>query len=453
VTILDNDPGVGFDRATYTTAWGQGTDFTVIVVRGNDVFLGPFTIDYTTTNSSAVAGQDYKATSGILAFGTNETVKAINIPLLQNRASAGGAKTFRVLLSNPTSGVALGTASTTVSISGLFAVVAPPSDTSLTIAQEPGLNLVTWSGGGRLQRADQPSGPWQTLTTATNPYTVLSPIPSSLYRVSLPRPANLFVPSVYDGQKALPLVILLHGYDRTGAGAALEAYMQVQPLAEARGFLYSYPESTIDLSGNEFWNASDSCCDFYLSRIDDAGYLRALILEISRRFQVDQKRIYLIGVSNGGFMAHRMACQHADLIAAIASFAGTGSPDPTQCAPSQPVNILHIHGTADNTVPYWGGSANLPNVPENMAQFLGAPQIIQRWAALNGASNPVTEPAATLDLTTDVTGLDTVVTRYTNSPPGGSVELWTINSVGHDANFSTQFSPLVIDWLLAHSKP
>ena len=63
-----------------------------------------------------------------------------------------------------------------------------------------------------------------------------------------------------------------------------------------------------------------------------------------------------------------------------------------------------------------------------------------------------------MDLDVDVPGLDTVIRRYTNSPPGGAVELWTINGGNHSPRFnsggsSSEFAPRVIDWLLAHPKP
>ena len=106
--------------------------------------------------------------------------------------------------------------------------------------------------------------------------------------------------------------------------------MKFRPLAEARGFLYCYPDGTIDRWGNRFWNATDACCDFGNTGVDDAGYLRGVIEEIARRFAVDRKRVYLIGHSNGGFMAYRMACQSADLIAGIASLAGTTFLEPSQ---------------------------------------------------------------------------------------------------------------------------
>jgi len=241
----------------------------------------------------------------------------------------------------------------------------------------------------------------------------------------------------------MPLVILLHAATVTGAWQ--EEYMRFRPLAETRGFLYCYPESNIDRVGNPFWNGTE-CCDNYYTGVDDAGYLRSLIEEIGRQFSVDRKRIHLIGHSNGGFMAYRMACDSADLIAGIASLAGATFLDPSRCRPSQPVNILHIQGTADEVVPYYGDFVR-PGWHS-----------VEIWANYNGASGPVTDPAPTMNLDLNVGGLDTVITRYTNAPPGGAVELWTINGGHHtptlySGGVASEFAPRVIDWLLAHPKP
>jgi len=145
-----------------------------------------------------------------------------------------------------------------------------------------------------------------------------------------------------------------------------------------------------------------------------------------------------------------MACESADLIAGLASLAGMTFLDPNRCAPSEPVNILHIHGTADTLVSYYGGALVTP--------FPGALKTVQTWATYNGASSPITETAPSMDLDLNVPGLDTVITRYTNYPPGGAVELWTINGGDHmpalySGTNSSEFSPRVIDWLLAHPKP
>ncbi|PYJ83093.1 MAG: hypothetical protein DME22_16630 [Verrucomicrobia bacterium] len=323
VSIVDNDPGVGFELGSYSV-WENAGTIAVTVLRGNDVALGPITVDYATSNLTATAGQDYQAVSGTLAFNQNETVKAISIPILRD-GSVLNNTSFAVTLSNLSGGATLGRASTTVNILDASRLtsrtVVPPFDTALMIRREKGVNLLTWTGGGHLQRADRSAGPWQTLTGATNPFTVQSPIPATFYRVTRPKPVNVYIPSSYDGQTPVPLVILLHSYSKTGAET--EAYMQFRPLAEARRFLYCYPDSTIDRWGYEGWNATDAIgYDFGSNGVDDAGYLRSVIEEIGRQFAVDQKRIYLVGHSNGGFMAYGMGCQSADLIAGIASLAG-----------------------------------------------------------------------------------------------------------------------------------
>jgi len=168
---------------------------------------------------------------------------------------------------------------------------------------------------------------------------------------------------------------------------------------------------------------------------------------------LDRKRVYLVGHSNGGAMAYWMACESADLLAGVAGLAGMDMLDWRTCRPSEPVNILHIHGTADETRHYWGGAHTYPSALWNTPAYVGAVQHVQTWAGYNGASNPGTDPGPSMDLDLAVPGLDTVVTRYTTYPPGGSVELWTINGGGHIPTLSSEFSPRVIDWLLAHPKP
>jgi len=100
--------------------------------------------------------------------------------------------------------------------------------------------------------------------------------------------------------------------------------------------------------------------------------------------------------------------------------------------------------------PFTGG---LPVVGE----LPGAVRTVQIWAGLNGCQNPVVEAAPSLDLTTQVAGIDTTVLRYTQCPPGGSVELWTVNGGDHyfawNNNASPHFPEYLVDWLLAHPKP
>lgn len=462
IRILDNDPGVGFSPAAYSI-WRNSGEVTVTIVRGNDGSFGPATVDYTTADGTARAGQDYQAASGTVELKENETIKSLTIPILKNPAAVG-TKTFRLTLSNPTGGTELGPARATVEIldlrvsEGTVQIVAPFFDPALSIAkQRPDLNLLAWSGAGALQRADSPIGPWQPSTNSLGWATVQPTGSAGFFQIANPRPASLFVPSTYDVRKPLPLVIFLHGYG--GDSVGYQDYMRLAPLAETKGFLYCFPQGTLDSVGSRFWTATDSCCDFLGKKIDDADYLRGLIEEVGSRFNVDRKRISLMGHSNGGFMSYRMACQYADLIASIASLAGMTFLQTAQCAPSTPVNVLQIHGTADDVVPYGGGSLGTAlGFPANAPPFPGALETVANWARYNGCRDPITEPELSLDLSLDQPGRDTVVTRYTSSPPGGAVELWTIKGGSHGPTFfngsaSSEFSERVIDWLLAHPKP
>ncbi|MFQ5423530.1 MAG: PHB depolymerase family esterase [Phycisphaerae bacterium] len=259
-------------------------------------------------------------------------------------------------------------------------------------------------------------------------------------------PVTVHVPPTYDPATPAPLVMLLHGY--SASGAVQEGYMQFTPLADEFGFLYLFPDGTVDCLGNRFWNATDACCNFCGSTVDDSGYLLALIDEVKMRFNVDPGRVYLVGHSNGGFMAYRTACDHADTIAAIASLAGATFLNPAACSPAAPVHVLQIHGTADTVIAYGGGCLPVSGC------FPGAVATVEQWASFDGCA-PTADPSAPpLDLDAGLTGNETVVTRYASGcAPGGSAELWTIVGGAHTPNLSANFSRLVVEFLLAHPKP
>lgn len=458
VSIEDNDPGVGFTDGEYGVRETVGS-VTLTVLRGNDVDLSPFHVHFQTSDLSAKAGTDYEAVSGELVFEQNRMVQTIRVPIHRNLDSTNDSS-FRIKLSNPSDNAKLGNAAAIVHIlktvgNGTYRWVAPPFETSLGIQENGGHPELHWNGGGTLQRADFPDGPWQMLSNAVSPYRVGGTLPTAFYRVTSPRPAELYVPSSYDGHTELPLVLLLHGYG--GSGADIENYFKLQPLAESRGFHYCYPNGTLDQWNYPFWDATDIVGGYASETIDDVGYLRALIEEIARNVKVDRKRIYLVGHSNGGFMSYRMACEASDLVAAIASLAGMTYLDLDRCHPEHPVNILHIHGTEDAVVSYGGGAVTSANpvfsFAWNSPAFPGALKTIENWAFYNGANDLVTDTEPSLDLTVDVPGPETLVTRYKISRIGGSVELWTVVGGTHGPSFSDSFAPNVIDWLLAHPKP
>ena len=99
------------------------------------------------------------------------------------------------------------------------------------------------------------------------------------------------VPEGYDDGTPAPLVVLLHGY--TSSGANQDTYMGFSELADSYGFLFVAPDGTRESGGdqNRFWNASDACCNFYESEVDDAGYIASIIEQMKSEYSVDEDRV------------------------------------------------------------------------------------------------------------------------------------------------------------------
>jgi polyhydroxybutyrate depolymerase len=262
------------------------------------------------------------------------------------------------------------------------------------------------------------------------------------------RPYALHVPTSYDPAKPTPLVILLHGY--RASGAIQESYFRLTAVADAQTFLYATPDGTIDANGQRFWNATDSCCDVYASHVDDVAYIGAIIDDVQRHFHLDSKRVYIVGHSNGGFMAHRLACDLSTRIAAIVSLAGAQWLDISRCQPSEPVAVLQVHGDADTVVQYAGGHPEgyvvLPVHP-------GAVQTVADWAALDGCDATLVDTTTRLDLDSTLFGAETVVARHDHCHPGGAAELWTIHGGSHIPWFTAEWAGDVYGFLAAHPKP
>ena len=257
------------------------------------------------------------------------------------------------------------------------------------------------------------------------------------------RPVDLHVPQSYACDKPAPLVILLHGY--TASGAIEELYLNITAESNKRGFLYAHPDGTKSAAGKQFWNATDACCNFEGSKVDDSAYISKLITDVQAAYNVDAKRIYLIGHSNGGFMSYRMACEHGDQIAAFASLAGAMYADVKKCAAATPVSLLEIHGTADGTIAYDGGSIGASTYPS-------AETSVADWVAFNKCGTTADTSAAPLDLVTALPGSETHITSYTGCQAGTGVALWTMEGGSHVPNFSADFIPGVMDFLYAHPK-
>lgn len=239
------------------------------------------------------------------------------------------------------------------------------------------------------------------------------------------RPVTLQVPPQLEDGRAYPLVLILHGY---GANGTLQqAFFGLGDLATRGDAFVLAPDGTVDLGGRQFWNADPVCCDFGGLAPDDVGYLGGIVDEVIARWPVDPGAVFSIGHSNGGFMSYRLACERADLFAAIVSLAGNAASVP--CAPARPLGVLHVHGTEDDVIPYAGAAPS-----------------VTRWAELDGCTG-ARAPGADLDLEAGLPGAETRTESTGGCPAGVAVDLWTLEGGGHIPALSGAFATTAWQWL------
>lgn len=247
------------------------------------------------------------------------------------------------------------------------------------------------------------------------------------------RPADLKVPPTLTPGKQYPLLVVLHGYGANGF--VQTAFFGVGGLPAADQALLIAPDGLVDSTGKQFWNADAACCDFDHKNPDDVGYIGGLIDDISADWPVDKNQVYVLGHSNGGYMAYRMACERADVIAAIGVLAGEASSNPAACKPVKPVSVVHLHGTADAVVPYTGAEPS-----------------VNQWAGKNGCTTTTRATTTSIDLDTNVVGDETHEEPTDGCPANGAVELWSMEGSSHIPLMNSSFSPTIFGWFTAHKR-
>ena len=222
----------------------------------------------------------------------------------------------------------------------------------------------------------------------------------------------LYVPAIYDGANAVPLVINLHGY---GSNAAQQNfYGNFKNLADVDNFLVVHPNGTNDFSGTPYWNAFAGG-----GAVDDVAFISGLIDTLSKNYNIDPARIFSTGMSNGGFMSYRLACELNNRISKIASV--TGSMNTTlqgTCSPGAPIPVMQIHGTNDPTVSY-NGSFGVVAIED----------VVDYWVNNNNCNTaPIVESLPDIN-----TSDNSTVERYTyaNGDAGSSVIFYKIIGGGH----------------------
>ena len=157
----------------------------------------------------------------------------------------------------------------------------------------------------------------------------------------------VYVPSSVKSGTAVPLIFDFHGHG--GSSTQEESSSGWKKKADQAGFIMVYPDG-VDSS----WNVGNCCGQALTENVDDVGFTRAMIEAVSHAACIDAKRIYATGMSNGAGFTHRLACEAADVIAAIAAASADLVTDP--CTPARPISELSVRGLSDTTVAYAGGN-------------------------------------------------------------------------------------------------
>ena len=267
----------------------------------------------------------------------------------------------------------------------------------------------------------------------TDNHTTLEIGPSS-------RKAILELPGGHNVSNKLPLVVALHGY--TSSGLGVSGFFDLIDSVHENGHLLLRPDGTISATGQRFWNATDACCNIWGQEVDDVSWLTSLINEVITYHGADPEGIIIVGYSNGGFMAHRMACERGDMLRSIISLAGATHYDFNDCPNTGYPNVLQIHGTSDSVIFYDGGTILGDNYP-------AASQTVFSWANRSGCNLTYTE-INQLDLISPRGVNDTNEYEHLNCSSGNRVSLWEIPNGSHYPQLSSpsndDFPSTILDW-------
>lgn len=242
----------------------------------------------------------------------------------------------------------------------------------------------------------------------------------------LERTYTLRLPSSYDPAVPMPLVVAMHG--GFGSGAQLENQSQLTAKAEEEGFIVVYPDGAqTGILNIRTWNAGGCCGGSVTNNIDDVGFIDALLDRLIQENSIDTTRIYATGMSNGGFMSYRLACELSHRFAAIAPVAA--SMTIALCQPERAVPVIAIHSYQDESVPYLGG------IGSGVSDHYNSPldSVLNAWAA-----------HADCSVLNDTIVFDTELTHivWSDCACNGTMELYLTRDGGHSWAGGSLSSPI-----------
>lgn len=179
---------------------------------------------------------------------------------------------------------------------------------------------------------------------------------SAKYRVdnaNFRKAAKLYIPKDLKNGEKRPLFILLHGY--TDPGFHIHLNYPIFKLVDSEKYFLLQPYGTTNQMLARFWDTGEWCCNLTKEPVDDTFYLSKLIKHaLAKNSSIDSQKVFVLGHSNGAFMAFKMACNASDIISGIVAYGGTGLFDYSKCEINRPLKILQIHGKKDSVVKYGG---------------------------------------------------------------------------------------------------
>ncbi len=237
----------------------------------------------------------------------------------------------------------------------------------------------------------------------------------------------LYVPG--DSKEPRPFLFVLHGGGKNGGmenARRFERYTQFSKLAKKEGFIVCYPNG---YKGN--WNDGRGVSHIpaHQENVDDIKFLREVVKEVSKKHQVDQTRIFATGISNGGFMSHRLAAEASDMVTAIAPIAGgLSEPIAKSFKPKYPVSLFVIQGDSDPLVPFAGGEVGYKR-GKKRGKFISTTDALAKYVAHNSIKS---KPKVSLLKDKDPNdGTTTETTIYPPNKTGFKVQLYVVKNGGH----------------------
>ena len=230
------------------------------------------------------------------------------------------------------------------------------------------------------------------------------------------RQYRIYIPVIYSPANPASLVIMLHG-----AGDNITTYSNISGInlmADTANFIVLFPQALDDPFCSACWNSGAGIFGYYPNAsINDVGFLNAMIDTTIANYSINQSRMYICGVSMGGFMTERMACESNNRIAAFASVAGTIGQGFGICNPGRAIPIAHFHGTNDSIVGYY-----------NNDYGINTDSLIKFWIANNQCDTQAIFTNLP-DVANDGYTIENFV--YKNGLQNTEVELYKVNGANH----------------------